>query len=322
MGADHIDGTADRAPDGSMGGCMNLEALRVFVEVAERGSIKAAAEKLAMSRVTVNRRLDELEAAAGTALLLRTASGVKPTAAGAVLQAQGAPLIAAAGALLSSAREIGALPTGVLHVAIPIGLPPGAMAMLFQGAMRLWPKLSFRIHYLADPLEGLGTRHEVAFTIYPIDPSPSWEITQLLPLVHGLIASRAYLDSHPPILSLEDLAQHDLVLWECPDLPRDAIPLQSGEFHLVRPRLSTNDAHVVRQFVAAGSAIGFAPDAPLGPGIPEIQRGLVPVLREIVGRSGALQMVVPTALTRVPRVRALFEAVIAHLARMETPRPQ
>ncbi|MDE1182189.1 LysR substrate-binding domain-containing protein [Paraburkholderia sp.] len=57
-------------------------SLRLFVAVAEAGTIAAAAEREHIAAAAVSRRISEIEATLGVALLRRTNKGVAPTDAG------------------------------------------------------------------------------------------------------------------------------------------------------------------------------------------------------------------------------------------------
>lgn len=58
------------------------EDLRLFLAVVEAGSINRAAQRLGLGQATVSRRLAELEAVVGHALVLRSVSGVALTSLG------------------------------------------------------------------------------------------------------------------------------------------------------------------------------------------------------------------------------------------------
>src|SRR5215212_8324305 len=62
-----------------------LRHLRVFKEVAERGSFSAAAEELSYSQPAVSQQVAALERAAGTKLVDRTSRGIRLTEPGRVL---------------------------------------------------------------------------------------------------------------------------------------------------------------------------------------------------------------------------------------------
>jgi DNA-binding transcriptional LysR family regulator len=61
---------------------LDLDALRVFVEVADRGSFTRAAEGLGLSKARVSVRLAALETELGTRLVQRSTRAVRLTADG------------------------------------------------------------------------------------------------------------------------------------------------------------------------------------------------------------------------------------------------
>ena len=90
-----------------------LAALHAFALVAETGSLTAAAARLNVTQPAVSRRLRELEATLGTALLRRGANAVVLTEAGA---RYADAVRGALDALRSATAELGADPRGPLRV--------------------------------------------------------------------------------------------------------------------------------------------------------------------------------------------------------------
>jgi DNA-binding transcriptional LysR family regulator len=84
-------------------------ALRVFREVAERGTLTAAAAALGYTQSAVSRQMAALERAAGADLLERRRDGVRLTAAGRVVLRHAAAVLDQADA---TARELARLPAG------------------------------------------------------------------------------------------------------------------------------------------------------------------------------------------------------------------
>lgn len=80
----------------------DVEALQVFVRVAELRSFTAAAQQLQMPKARVSALVQKLETALGTQLLQRSTRVVRPTSEGLVL-------LKRAPAFLNDAEEIGAL---------------------------------------------------------------------------------------------------------------------------------------------------------------------------------------------------------------------
>jgi LysR family glycine cleavage system transcriptional activator len=90
-----------------------LAALHAFALVAETGSLTAAAARLNVTQPAISRRLRELEATLGTALLRRGANAVVLTEAG---TRYADAVRGALDALRSATAELGADPRGPLRV--------------------------------------------------------------------------------------------------------------------------------------------------------------------------------------------------------------
>jgi DNA-binding transcriptional LysR family regulator len=85
----------------------SLVALRVFREVAERGTLTAAAAALGYTQSAVSRQIAALERAAGTPLLERRHDGVRLTPAGRIVLRRAATVVDQVDA---TARELAGLP--------------------------------------------------------------------------------------------------------------------------------------------------------------------------------------------------------------------
>ena len=72
----------------------DLVSLRLLVAVVDAGSLTAGAERISLSLPAASKRIAELEAAVGTALLERRPGGVTPTAAGHTLYRHAVRLVA------------------------------------------------------------------------------------------------------------------------------------------------------------------------------------------------------------------------------------
>lgn len=295
---------------------MDLDELRAFVAVLETGSILAGARSVGFARATLRRRLDELEARAGVRLLHRTAQGVTPTEAGAVLAARGRQILQEASALLHSVREVGAEPAGELRFVLPIGLPPESLSLLFAALRQKYPRLSVRVHFSEDPLGELLHDVDVAMHLGARRPIGSWVSYELLRVREGLVASPHYLERRGSPTSLEELTEHDLLAWDCPDGDPTRWPTLQGTALEVSPQIISPDIHMLHRCAAAGMGIAFVPSAGL-PGTDDPGDGLVPVLPEQVGRERPVHVVVPAVLSDIPRIRAVLDETRAFLRRTQ-----
>jgi molybdate transport repressor ModE-like protein len=127
-----------------------MDALRIFVEVAQTGSFSRAAERCFVSQSAVSQRVRALERELGQVLVERGKGrpGAQLTEAGARLLEGARDLLARADALRREITELSGEVTGTLHVATvySIGLhalPPSLSAFLAE-----YPQVHLRVEYL------------------------------------------------------------------------------------------------------------------------------------------------------------------------------
>ncbi|WP_026425069.1 LysR family transcriptional regulator [Actinokineospora inagensis] len=110
---------------------VSLTALRVFREVAERGTFTAAASALGYTQSAVSRQIAALERAAGTELVRRGHDGVRLTPAGRVVLRRAVTVVDQVDA---TARELAGLPDD--HATVRLGWFPSAGAGLVPRALK------------------------------------------------------------------------------------------------------------------------------------------------------------------------------------------
>ncbi|MDC0711616.1 LysR family transcriptional regulator [Stigmatella sp. ncwal1] len=287
---------------------MDLEELRAFLDVAETGSFLAAADSLGVSRTTLRRRVEALEARAGVPLLKSTRTGVVLTEAGVVLARRGRLMMQETGALLASLREVGQAPSGVLRVVMPVGLPPHLLAPLFGALRTTYPLLRVHASFSGDPLGEPLDNVDLAVHFGEELPRGSWLSHVVLRLQEGLLASTEYLRRRGVPTSVEELQDHELFSWEAPGEDARLWPTLRGPAFRVEPALITPDIHLIRSCCLAGQGIGLIPSAELADpgGAGDV---LVPVLPERVGRERPVRISVPEALCEIPKIKGVLSSL-------------
>lgn len=287
---------------------MDLEELRAFLTVVETGSFLAAEQRLNQSRATLRRRVESLEVRAGVALLNRNRSGVEVTEAGAVLAARGKLMVQEATALVASIRELGQEPGGTLRVVLPPGLPPHLLMPIFAAMRRAYPRMSVHLRLSDDPLRGLLDDVDLAAHFGARSPPGPWVSYEVARVRMWLIAHTDYLRERGTPQTLDDLTRHELYVWAAPGEDPRALPLNQGGTFPVEPRFIATDIHLLRQAVLAGLGIALVPDAMLpDPGVdPD---AIVAVLPDVVGRELSVRVVVPSALSDVPKIKAVLKHI-------------
>jgi DNA-binding transcriptional LysR family regulator len=293
---------------------MDLEELRAFLDVVETGSFLAAAESLGVSRTTLKRRVEALEARAGVPLLKSTRQGVILTEAGEVLAQRGRIMMQETSALLASIREVGQEPSGLLRVVMPVGMPPHLLTPLFAFLRTTYPQLSVQIRLSDNPLSEPLDDVDMAVHFGEEIPRGPWLSLVAMRVHEGLIASKEYLQRRGTPRSLQELQGHELFSWEAPGDDARSWPTLRGAMFVVEPALITADIHMIRSCCIAGMGIGLVPSVELAdPGIPEDL--LVPVLPDVVGRERPLRISVPQALAEIPKIKM----VLTHVRRFLDP---
>lgn len=289
---------------------MDLQELSAFLYVVESGSFLAAADSLGASRTTLRRRVDALEARAGVPLFESTRQGIILTEAGQELARRGRIMMQETSALLASIREMGQEPSGVLRVAMPVGLPPHLLTPLFAALRTAYPQLRVHLRFSNDPLAESLVDIDLAIHFGEDMPRGPWLSHVIMRVRQWLVASKAYLDRRGTPRSVDELREHELLAWQAPGEDARIWPTLKGTTFTVEPALIATDIHLVRHGCIAGLGIGLVPDAMLpDPGLPA--DSLVPVLPEIVGRELPVRVTVPAALSEVPKIKM----VLAHTRR-------
>src|SRR4029079_13334770 len=93
--------------------------VRIFLAVAEAGSVSGAARQLRLGQPTISRRLAEMEQAIGSRLFARGVGGATLTSAGERLLAPAKNMAEWAGEVARAAEADEAAPQGVVRITHP-----------------------------------------------------------------------------------------------------------------------------------------------------------------------------------------------------------
>lgn len=199
---------------------MDFRRLSCFVAVVEQKSFRAAALKLHISQPPLTRHVQMLEESLGVQLLVRSAAGVEPTAAGQLFFDEARNLLALAQQAgervkLAGQGRLGRIDVGVFGSAIL-----GAIPKIVREFREQLPNVEVVLHSLdrAAQLKALRERRiDIGFNrFFAEEPDLVWEVIQTEPM------SVVVPESHPlarrASLSLAELSREPLVLY--PRTPR------------------------------------------------------------------------------------------------------
>jgi len=187
-----------------------LEAMQVFVRVAEHASFTRAAESMGLLKATVSVAVRELESSLGTRLLHRTTRKVQMTLDGQVYYGRCKEVLSEVDNLQTMFQQSGESLRGRLRVDMPSGIARLYVIPNLPQFLQAHPQIEFELSStdrLVDPIqEGFDC---VMRAGAPRDP-------QLIarPLGHLILincASADYLRRRGTPQTLADLAEHDLI---------------------------------------------------------------------------------------------------------------
>jgi DNA-binding transcriptional LysR family regulator len=281
--------------------------VRFFLAAARAGSLNAAAKSIGASQPTMSRRIAALEANVGAALFDRHRDGLALTDTGRAIMERALALEEAALALdrkiLAQSEGI----AGTVRVTATEGI----------GALWLTPRLraladrhrDLQLEILLDNAPVNLLRREADIALRLSRPSkPDLIARKVGELNFSLFASRGYCAEHGEPTSLGDLARHSLV-----DVTlRQAAPDQA--WHRIldgEPRIAfnTNSTHAQLAAVRAGYGISLLPSY-----VGSYFDDIVAVVPEAHWRRGELWLVAHTDLRTSPRIRLVYDAIVAFCA--------
>jgi DNA-binding transcriptional LysR family regulator len=187
-----------------------LEAMQVFVRVAEQASFTRAAESLGLLKATVSVAVQQLESAVGTRLLHRTTRKVQMTLDGQLYYERCKELLSEVDNLQSMFQQSGQTLRGRLRVDMPSGLARLYVIPRLPEFLKRHPQVEFELSTtdrLVDPIqEGFDCVLRVGA---PRDPQ--LVVRPLGRLTFINCASPDYLRRRGTPETLGDLATHDLI---------------------------------------------------------------------------------------------------------------
>lgn len=204
---------------------LDVESLRIFVEVAERSSLTRAAEALGMGKSRVSRKLVALEAELGSTLVHRTTRTVR-------LTVDGQALLPRARRMLREAEQIetlfrtGPRLRGLVRVDAPVRLSRTAVLPRLRELLDRHPELEVFLSTTDRIVDPIREGFDIVLRVGQPEDS---ELVQrkLGELTMVNCVSRAYADRRGVPERLEDLADHDLVRYD------SALASAASEFEYV-----------------------------------------------------------------------------------------
>ncbi|MGO4441030.1 LysR family transcriptional regulator [Rhizobium sp. RAF56] len=244
-----------------------IEALRLFVSIAETGSLSAAARLGSVATSTVTVALQQLEERAGASLITRSTRRLSFTHEGQQFLADSRRILADWDAAIVGARN-GPL-RGPIKITAPQEFSRDGLALIVDRFLLEHPAVKITLHFADEVVELVGHDVDVALRFGPLTDS-TLMARLLLRGSRVVCASPAYWNERGVPQKPDDLTQHNCLVHARPDAPSAAWPfLVEGKPISVRVQGDrvANDSAPLREWALAGRGV--------------IRRGALGIRREL-----------------------------------------
>jgi len=192
-----------------------LSLYRLFKQVVDSKSFKAAADNLGIPSSQATRGIQRLEEELGVQLLVRTTRMLKPTESGWYFYENITPLLENLSALQQSLLDRESTPQGVLAITVTPTFGRACLLSAIAEFTKEYPKISFKID-MSDQNVDLSRHHyDVAFRIGELGDE-RWVSREIAKQELVFCAAPSYLDNLEPRYSPENISQ--LTFLVHPDL--------------------------------------------------------------------------------------------------------
>ena len=236
-----------------------IESLRVFVRVAELGSITAGGRDLRLTPAVASKRIKELENRLGVRLFNRTTRSITPTEVGRVFYDDARNVLAALEDAETRAASFSDSPRGAIRVTAPLGVGRRIVAPFVPEFTERYPEIEVRMRLSDRRVDILADGQDLAFFVGAPQDS-NMKLRKIADCARVLCAAPRYLERVGTPIQPEDLLnqRHNCLLLRYPRSPEYFWTLNSagGPLKLeVRGRFDADDGDVLTDWALAGHGI-------------------------------------------------------------------
>ncbi|WP_340151259.1 LysR family transcriptional regulator [uncultured Sneathiella sp.] len=229
--------------------------MRFFLELSRKGRLTEVAKALKVDHTTVSRRVLALEEKLDAKLFEATPRGFVLTQAGERLLPQAEAMESASAAIQDSVGGENQTLTGTVRLGVPEGFGSQFLAMELAAFRQLHPEIE--LEFVANDRFVSLSKREADLSITLARPKSGRLISRKLTDYHlRLYASREYLAAHTPILSINDLKDHNFISY-IDELVPDPQLLYLSDI-IANPNVTLKSSSIVLQFQAALAGAGLS----------------------------------------------------------------
>lgn len=286
---------------------MLIDNIRLFLTIAEKGSLVAAGREVGLSATTVSERLAALEAHYGVVLFNRTTRSLSLTDEGRTLLS-GAKVVLGEIEDLETRIRLGAETlSGPIRVSAPIDLGRNVVSKVISSFTKQHPAISIELFLSDGYVDIVGQGFDLALRFGKVTDS-TLRTRNLGQFRRIVCASPSYINTHGAPQTPTELAKHNCLLMRFGTTLDNVWRFESEkkpQTVAVRGNMIGNDGSLVRQWALEGHGIIMKSESDVAD---DLTTGrLIALLEGYIAPPNPLQMMFPPGRAQPRRVRALAE---------------
>jgi len=238
----------------------SLDVMAIFARVVEAEGFTAAARELDLSKSAVSKRIAGLEDRMGVRLLNRTTRRLSLTEAGEAFYQGCRRVVAEANAAREIVGHLAERPRGRLSISGPMSFGVRHLAPILPDFMARYPEVTIDLQLGDRRVDLVEEGFDLALRIGRLG-GQSLVARRLAGVRRGLVAAPAYLDAHGRPRTLDDLHDHECLLYTYQESGSAWRFSGSAGSRAVRVqgRLRVNNGDALLSAVVAGMGIALLP---------------------------------------------------------------
>ncbi|WP_170607524.1 LysR family transcriptional regulator [Ruegeria arenilitoris] len=288
---------------------MLLDNLNLFLTIAEKGSLVAAARETGLSTTTVSERLAALEAHYGVVLFNRTTRSISLTEEGRLLIDGAKNVLGEVSELDARIRYGAETLSGPIRVSAPIDLGRNLVSEVIAEFTEFNPAVSIELLLSDGYVDLVGQGFDLAIRFGNISDS-SLRIRSLGNYQRFVCAAPSYVIKHGTPKRPDDLVRHNCLIMRFGNTLDNVWEFGSGSTSQrvpVKGNRIVNDGSLIRDWAIAGHGIVLKSELDVGS---DVRSGkLVSFLDEYLPPPKPLQMMFPPSRAQPRRVAAFAKFI-------------
>lgn len=240
---------------------MNIEQLKFFIAVYRSGNFVSVAKQNGVATSSVSRAISALEEKLNVRLFQRSTRKLSATEAGEQYFQKIEALIEELEIVHNELDTHTSTPSGNLRVSASVSFGQQIITPLLKGFCQQYPNIDIELSLSDSRVDLINEQFDVAIRHGALEDS-NFIAKKLTNVRFMLVASPKYLDKTPPIVELQDLAQHIHISFPCTRNNKKWAFQHNNELKCVNitPKITVSTPSVIKECVKNDMGIGILAD--------------------------------------------------------------